>query len=234
MEHGILGAKKSRKEPSTMGFKERIYQARKAKGLSQEDLAEVVGVSRQAVSKWETGEAMPDMEKLVALCHALELDMEYLALGKEPAPHAPEIKKPRKWLAILLAVVCFVSGILIGYCWRFKTAEESNPLELIEISDVAVTPLKEGISPITEFEIAIYPSQIPEGLAVAVLWGDLNYDPHVTLCMQDKDCYKVTLTGYYNFHYRISVLLTLDGEEKQIRILDVYGNETDFGYDYIS
>ena len=102
-----------------MEFKDRVFQARKAKGLSQEDLAEAVGVSRQAVSKWETGEAMPDMEKMIALCQALELDMEYLALGKEPAPAPPETKKPRKWiaavLAAVLAAVCLGVGVLIGY-----------------------------------------------------------------------------------------------------------------------
>ena len=41
-----------------MEFNERVLTARKAKGYSQEDLAELVGVSRQAVSKWETGEAL--------------------------------------------------------------------------------------------------------------------------------------------------------------------------------
>ena len=217
-----------------MDFKERIFQARKAKGFSQEDLAEAVGVSRQAVSKWETGEAMPDMEKLVALCHALELDMEYLALGKQSLPSVPEIAKPRKWIWVLLAAVCFVAGILVGHYWPSEGWAEPSPLESIEISDVAVTPMKEGISPITEFEIAIYPSQIPEGLAVAVMWGELDFDPSTTLCIRDKDCYRVTLKGYYNFHYRISVLLTLDGQEKQVRILDVYGDETSFKYDYIS
>jgi len=217
-----------------MDFKERIFQARKAKSYSQEELAELVGVSRQAVSKWETGEAMPDMEKLVALCHALELDFEYLALGKEPMSNSQETKKSHRWMAIMLAAVCFVSGILIGHYWPSKTSEKPNLLETIEISEVVVTPMKEGITPITEFEIAIYPNQMPEGMAVAVLWGDLNYDPTATLCVQDNDCYKATLKGYYDFHYRISVLLTLDGHEKQIRILDVYGNETEFEYDYIS
>ena len=217
-----------------MDLKERIFQARKAKGLSQEDLAEVIGVSRQAVSKWETGEAMPDMEKLIALCHALELDMEYLALGKEPSPPAPKAKTPRKWMVALLAAVCLIAGILIGHYWPSENGVEPSSLDSIEISDVAVTLLREGISPITEFELAIYPSQIPEGLAVAVMWGELDYDPHTTLCIRDEDCYKVNLTGYHNFHYRISILLTLDGQEKQIRILDVYGDETSFKYDYIS
>lgn len=46
-----------------MKFSEKIILARKVKALTQEDLADAVGVSRQAVSKWETGEAKPDLEK---------------------------------------------------------------------------------------------------------------------------------------------------------------------------
>lgn len=217
-----------------MDFKERIFQARKAKGFSQEDLAELVGVSRQAVSKWETGEAMPDTEKLIALCSALDLDMEYLAMGKEPSPPAPKTKTPRKWITVLLVVVCFVAGLLIRHYWPSGNSAEPSRLESIAISNVTVTPTENGISPIKEFEITIYPNEIPEGLAVAVLWGELDFDPNATLCVRDKDCYRVTLKGYHDFHYRISVLLTLDGQEKQIRILDVYGDETSFKYDYIT
>ena len=44
-----------------MNFSEILIQRRKQLGLSQESLAEKIQVSRQAVSKWETGEAMPDM-----------------------------------------------------------------------------------------------------------------------------------------------------------------------------
>lgn len=227
-----------------MDLKDRVFRARKAKGLSQEDLAEVVGVSRQAVSKWETGEAMPDMEKLIALCRALELDIEYLALGKEPVPPAPETKRPRKWIAVLLAAVCFVLGILIGHYWPSEDVAEPNlpsedvaepsRLESIVISDVTVTPLKVSVPAIRDFEIEIRPSEMPEGLAVAVMWGPLGREPSTTLCIREDDCYRVTLRGYYEFQHRITALLTLDGEEKQIRILDVYGDDTEFEYDYIS
>ena len=50
-----------------MTYGERIRQEREAKGLTQEELAEALGVSRQAVSKWETDIASPDMENLLAL-----------------------------------------------------------------------------------------------------------------------------------------------------------------------
>ena len=48
-----------------MSFGERLQALRKAKGLSQEQLAEGIAVSRQAVSKWETGESLPDTDKLL-------------------------------------------------------------------------------------------------------------------------------------------------------------------------
>lgn len=51
-----------------MKFGENLYNLRKAKKLSQEKLAEKVGVSRQSVSKWETGESYPEMEKIMRLC----------------------------------------------------------------------------------------------------------------------------------------------------------------------
>lgn len=50
-----------------MRLNEKIYYYRKAMKLSQEELAERVGVSRQSVSKWELGEATPEVEKLLAL-----------------------------------------------------------------------------------------------------------------------------------------------------------------------
>lgn len=46
-----------------MNLADRIQSLRKAKGISQEELAEHVGVSRQAVSKWESGQSAPDLEK---------------------------------------------------------------------------------------------------------------------------------------------------------------------------
>lgn len=70
----------------------RIAQFRKAKGLSQEALADAVGVSRQAVSKWELGEAQPDAAKIVLLARALDMTTDQLLLGEE----APSEKEPPK------------------------------------------------------------------------------------------------------------------------------------------
>ncbi|ASW48794.1 helix-turn-helix domain-containing protein [Streptococcus suis] len=55
-----------------------------AKNLSQDDLAEKLYISRQAVSKWENGEATPDIDKLVQLAEIFGVSLDYLVLGKEP------------------------------------------------------------------------------------------------------------------------------------------------------
>lgn len=73
-----------------MTFSQRLSQARKARGMNQETLAHQVGVSRQAVSKWETGDALPDLPRLLALADALELPLDDLC-GRElpPSPSQP-------------------------------------------------------------------------------------------------------------------------------------------------
>jgi transcriptional regulator with XRE-family HTH domain len=65
-----------------MAFSENLKSARKKKGLSQEQLAELMGVSRQAVSKWESDDGYPETEKLIQLSEMLEVSLDYLLLGK--------------------------------------------------------------------------------------------------------------------------------------------------------
>ena len=50
-----------------MKLGEKIYNLRTSKNLSQGDLAEMLGVSRQSISKWENNSAMPDLEKIIKL-----------------------------------------------------------------------------------------------------------------------------------------------------------------------
>lgn len=68
-----------------MSFGENLQAARKKKGLSQEELAEVLEVSRQAVSRWEMNEGYPEAEKLMALSTALEVSLDHLLLDKSSA-----------------------------------------------------------------------------------------------------------------------------------------------------
>lgn len=67
----------------TMEFHNKLYQLRKQKGLSQEELANRLNVSRQTISKWEVGDSTPDMEKLVAISDLFEISLDKLVKGEE-------------------------------------------------------------------------------------------------------------------------------------------------------
>ena len=72
-----------------MKFNEKIAYYRRNRKLSQEELAARVGVSRQAVSKWELGEASPEVGKLLALAKAFGVTTDHLLSEEEPKPAAP-------------------------------------------------------------------------------------------------------------------------------------------------
>ena len=61
-----------------MSFSDNLKKARKDKGLSQEDLAELLEVSRQAVSKWEMGDGYPEVEKLLLISKRLNISLDTL------------------------------------------------------------------------------------------------------------------------------------------------------------
>ncbi len=68
---------------------EKIAAERKKRNMTQDDLAEVLGVTRQAVSRWESNAAYPETEKLVRLAELFDLDLNYLLKdGAEPKPES--------------------------------------------------------------------------------------------------------------------------------------------------
>ena len=67
-----------------MNLGERLFELRKAKNLTQDDVAEKLNVSRQTVSKWETDQSTPDFDKIVPLCELFEIGVDELLTGKKP------------------------------------------------------------------------------------------------------------------------------------------------------
>lgn len=67
-----------------MEFNNKLYQLRKQKGLSQEELANRLNVSRQTISKWEVGDSTPDMEKLISISDLFEISLDELVMDKKP------------------------------------------------------------------------------------------------------------------------------------------------------
>ncbi|MCI6467245.1 MAG: helix-turn-helix domain-containing protein [Faecalicatena sp.] len=66
-----------------MEFSERLLTLRKGMDLTQEQLAEKINVSRQSVSKWESGQAVPELEKIVALSEVFDITIDYLLKPSE-------------------------------------------------------------------------------------------------------------------------------------------------------
>jgi len=73
-----------------MDFNNKLYELRKQKGFSQEELANRLNVSRQTISKWEVGESTPDMEKLAAISDLFEVSLDELVLDKAPKAEVTE------------------------------------------------------------------------------------------------------------------------------------------------
>lgn len=103
-----------------MSVGKNIYELRTAKNLSQGELADLLDVSRQSVSKWETDAAVPDLDKLMKLCDIFEVSLDEIT-GRQPK----EAKEPvivvekqsqvttQKIIGLILLTVSLLGGILL-------------------------------------------------------------------------------------------------------------------------
>lgn len=80
-------------EVSTMTFGEKLKEARKEAGLSQEQFAEKMGVSRSAIAKWESDKGMPDVNNLKVMAQLLGISVDYL-LDEDEKLSFNETKEP--------------------------------------------------------------------------------------------------------------------------------------------
>lgn len=126
-----------------MTLGQRISGYRKALGISQEELGARLGVSRQAVSKWETGAAAPDMENLLALAREFGVSVAELTATPEPpapaeaagGPEPPPPPRRRGWwigVALVLALLVFMTGTLIVLGLRSTAGQVSDIPEPVD------------------------------------------------------------------------------------------------------
>ena len=112
--------------------------------MTQEDIAEGREVSRQSVSKWENGDAMPDAEKLIKLGCVLGVSLDELAgNGKIPAEEAPQkvIESGKKPLHIVLISVFICLAAAIGFIvGKYLLSEKKTALpDVIEVYNLHMT-----------------------------------------------------------------------------------------------
>ena len=108
-----------------MEFGEKLQMLRKARGWSQEELAQQINVSRQALSKWESGASIADTENVIALSRLFGVSTDYLLLEESEAAGASVAAavpaKEKKWpvprIAWLVTLIVSVVGRIALHIW---------------------------------------------------------------------------------------------------------------------
>lgn len=150
-----------------MKFGDNLKKLRKNKKLSQEDLAELTGVSRQSISKWETGDAYPEMNNIIELCKIFNCNISDLvnnsiidldSLDKEIVKLTKEDQKKIKGLSKAIAIIARIGRIattvaipavlliIILIPYIIKNIEVENDKIIFTGGDKPVTLIEEKIN----------------------------------------------------------------------------------------
>lgn len=100
-----------------MNIAERIQNLRKKNGISQEEFADKIGVSRQAVSKWESEQSLPDIEKIIAMSNYFNVSTDYILKGIEITAEENNKKIDSVIFTIIATAVNFIGLILAIMMW---------------------------------------------------------------------------------------------------------------------
>lgn len=108
-----------------MNMADRIQHLRKSRGISQEELADKVGVSRQAVSKWESEQSTPDIEKIILLSEFFDVTTDYLLKGIEPVSENTTKKSDARIFSLVGSVLNFIGLVAAIMIWKEKATSFS-------------------------------------------------------------------------------------------------------------
>ena len=105
-----------------MNISDRIRYLRKQKGFSQEELADKVGVSRQAVSKWESEQSTPDLDKIITMSEIFGVTTDYILKGIEPVSGTNQKTIYSLYLGFAITFAA-IAGIWSFAANRFRVGE---------------------------------------------------------------------------------------------------------------
>ena len=142
-----------------MKLSNKLIDLRKEKGWSQEDFAEKLDVSRQAISRWENGSALPDAQNILRISKLFDVSADYLlnddcererdvlgiiATAEESAPPAQKKKIPYGWL---ISAACFVILAACAAVYIVKVTDKAHfghALDSVKENEVSPTCTAEG------------------------------------------------------------------------------------------
>lgn len=128
-----------------MSLSENLQNLRKINNLSQEELAEKLNVSRQAVSKWESGSGFPETEKIITICEIFNCSMDELVKGKISSDINTEkndydliMTKAAKGISIGVAIILIGVSIMLTILGLASNDQQEEQLALIGVIAVLV------------------------------------------------------------------------------------------------
>ena len=124
-----------------MEFNEKLQELRKSKGLTQEELAQQLYVSRTAISKWESGRGYPNIDSLKAIAKFFSVTIDELLSGDEVLTIAEEENKVKeKRFCDIVYGLLDLSVLMFFFLpfFRESTASDINAVSLLGLSEVAV------------------------------------------------------------------------------------------------
>ncbi|MCL2828856.1 MAG: helix-turn-helix domain-containing protein [Oscillospiraceae bacterium] len=110
-----------------MNIADRIQHLRKTKGISQEELADKIGVSRQSVSKWESEQSLPDIDKVIILSDFFEVTTDYILKGIETKTQMGESGVNANIFVIIATALNFIGLLIASALWY----EEQAPMAIV-------------------------------------------------------------------------------------------------------
>jgi len=110
-----------------MNIADRIQHLRKTKGISQEELADKIGVSRQSVSKWESEQSLPDMDKIIILSDFFEVTTDYILKGIETKAQMGEAGMNANIFVMIATALNFIGLLIASALWY----EEQTPMAIV-------------------------------------------------------------------------------------------------------
>ena len=122
-----------------MSFADRLIQLRKAKGLSQEELADSLGVSRQAISRWEQGNTFPDLLNLQKIMKVFGVSADYLICDEYadegnnddlPAPETDKLQSQFDFKANRFLIIGFL-WVFAALCFLITAIDTMNILYVV-------------------------------------------------------------------------------------------------------
>lgn len=127
-----------------MSLSENLQNLRKIHNISQEDLAEKLNVSRQAVSKWENGNGYPETEKIITICEIFDCSMDELVKGKisndiksEKTQYDLVMSNCAKGISLGVALILLGASIMLTIL-GFSSMENEEQYALIGIIAILI------------------------------------------------------------------------------------------------